>query len=143
MPAAPATYALAPDFGITHTAFSGAVTGQTLVGALRALHDDPRWRFGLDLLWDCRAVTGLALAPDELAALIEMGTEDTEGRDVSIVRRDLDEAIAVLFRHVAGRRGKEAHVCYGIDDALAVLGLDGEAWAALQADRVAVEADAV
>lgn len=117
------THSIAPAFHVALIRFRGHVRGKDLIAATRGLHGDTRWRTSMDMVWDCRAVTSLDIVPQEMVEVVDLRTENTEGRDASVVQRTLDEVIAKLYRMVAERKGKRAFVCHTMEEALDALDL--------------------
>jgi hypothetical protein len=125
---------VAPVSNVALLRFRGFVRGKDLIEATRALHEDGRWHHAMDLIWDCSGVSSLDVQPHEMIEVVRLRTENTEGRDASVVTRTLDEAIAKLYRMVAERKGKKAFVCHSMEEALDVLSLNARVGDALERD---------
>lgn len=102
---------------------TGDVTGDDLVEAAICLQGHPDWDARCDVIWDYRAIETFVILPDDVPAIFHARTRDSTGRDVILVKRDLEYAIARLYAHRAQEVGKEVQLCWQMKEVLAFLGL--------------------
>ena len=90
-----------------------------------ALFDDHGWAPGHRILWDSRGITELVFQerdlPEFLAVQKTHGTV-APAREVIVVTRELDRAMATAYAHMV-RSLHQVHVCQSMDDAIALLGI--------------------
>ncbi len=116
-------YSIDPEAGLALVEKSGEVTAEQIVESTRVLHRDPAWNMGMDVIWDCTRLSSLVVGPGDVPTVVAAYSEDLCGRDLLVIRREIDYPIAQLAAYLCRREGKESEVFTSMDDALAALGL--------------------
>jgi hypothetical protein len=111
--------------------FSEIVTGRDLVLTAEAIYDDPDWRPGFDIIWNCAQITNLifdAGDADEFASLQRAHAHaGAGGRDIIIVKRILDDAMARLYAAMRENDRRRTRLCASEATALEILAQGGDA----------------
>jgi hypothetical protein len=121
-------YNIDPGRRIAAVTVSGVTSGSELAEATRALYEDENWRDGTDVIWDLTEVTELLLEWGDLQGLIAIDRQYAEvagsGRDVIVVARKLDEAMARIHSNLSKSGPRQSHVCRSLVEARVILGID-------------------
>ncbi len=116
-------YRVDPPSRLALTLLVGRIYGDDMLAVVRAVQGDPGWRPDFDAIWDCSRVSAHIILPEEVGPIIDQTVRGQTGRDVLVESRSLGESLFSRMLAVTSRaRGKEAHSCHTLADALAVLG---------------------
>lgn len=100
-----------PGKGIGVIQVAGDVDTNTILDVFDALVTSDRWTPGFDMLWNCRAVESLVVAPSETDAIVRRLTELDprigRGRSAIVVERDIDRCFAQLMMCKKQDSGRE------------------------------------
>lgn len=98
----------------------GAVTGDTIVQAIRELCASEEWTPGYNTLWDWRAMRELMVSPAEATDILEqvrrVERRIGSGRTAIVVRDETDYALAQMLILKADTERRERKVFYSIDE---------------------------
>lgn len=111
-------YTIEPDILVID--LSGSITGGDLVDLLGVLVDNPLFRESTKRIWDGRGISELVLDLQDVTALrqeIDAYTASIRGRAAIVVRREIDQMAAHLYRAYLATRTFE--VFTNMDEALA------------------------
>jgi hypothetical protein len=117
-------FELSPEHGLALIRPVGAVTGNDLARALRAICDDPRWRPAFALIWDERNVSWLDVTVTGLARMVEAQAAAEVGPDIVVNARADYQPIFELYAWRVKARGHAAAVCPTMKEALALVDLN-------------------
>lgn len=110
---------------------SGIVTGQDIARTIEAIYDSPDWRPGFDIIWNFAGVTDLVFDTDDLESLVALRRARADaggaGRDIIVIKRILDDALARLYAAMTKNERRRTRLCASEDTALEILGLAGDA----------------
>ncbi len=111
--------------GLASVSMGRTVKGTDIDETLRALYQHADWRQGFSTLWDALSLTSLCLEFDDLPRLVatqrEFSAVAGPGRDVLVVRRPIDRAMAEMYATMARACGRTTHVCRTREEAAQIL----------------------
>lgn len=122
----PYTVDVLPERQLGVVRFSGTVTGETILQAVRELCTSEEWKPTYHSLWDARQIGALAVSPLEVAGVLDQVRhfEDhlAPGRTAAVVGDRIEYALAQMF-FLKGDTGlRERKVFYSLDEALGWIG---------------------
>jgi hypothetical protein len=104
---------------------SGAVHGTQVAATYAAIYRDPACGPSFDIFWDTSRVTELILESDDLPSFVrlsqEFSTPASSGRDIILVARVLDQAIADMYAVMMRTERRAVHVCPSMDEVHQIL----------------------
>jgi hypothetical protein len=104
---------------------SGTVHGAQIAATYRTMYRDPGFGPRFDVLWDATAITELLFEPDDLGSFVrlheEFGDVASSGRDILVVRRPLDKAMADVYLVMMKKQPRAVHVCRSRSEADVIL----------------------
>jgi hypothetical protein len=104
---------------------SGTVHGTLVAATFEAIYRDPAAGPGFDILWDGSAITRLLFERGDLASFVRLSKEFSDiassGRDIILVERSLDAAMAHMYAVMMRAQQRAVHVCSSITDVNQVL----------------------
>ena len=112
------------DAGLALIVLEGEVTAADVVDAAQTLHAQPQWNVHHNVIWDGRGISSLVVGHEEVVEMVDAKIEDSIGKEIMIVVREVDHMIATLCALLMKARGREAEVVATLEEALAALGLD-------------------
>ena len=121
----PFPYVVDPEHRVVRVRMEGRVTGPPVAETISAIYHDARWQKGFYILWHARGITELILEPGDQPGFVELqrtlGPLAGNGRDVILVSRAIDAAMAAAYKHMA-RPVREVHVVRTDEEARTILG---------------------
>ena len=112
-----------PEARLALVRFEGTVTGSDILDAARALHSDPAWSDGFDVIWDCSRVVRHAVGPEDVAPLIVEEVPTGSGMDALVQNmKPSDSLISNMIASFLRLRGKPAAVFSSVEEALEAVG---------------------
>jgi hypothetical protein len=104
---------------------SGTVHGAQIAATYRAIYGDPGFGPGFDVLWDATAITELLFEPADLGSFVRLhedfGDLASSGRDIIVVKRPLDNAMADMYLVMMKKQHRAVHVCRSRSEAEVIL----------------------
>lgn len=121
----PLPYTFDSEHRVVRVRLEGRITGPLIADAISAIYRDPRWQKGFDILWNARGITELLFEAEDQPGFVElqrtMAALAGGGRDVILVSRPIDAAMAAAYKHMA-RAVKEVHVVRTEQEVRTILG---------------------
>jgi hypothetical protein len=118
-------YTIDPERRLARVTVAGSVAAPEVTATILALLQDEHWQPGYDVLVDCRTVTELILEPGDPRAFVNLIVQHADragsGRDVIIVNRSVDDAMAKVYAAFAQMGPRPAYVCRLETEADAIL----------------------
>jgi hypothetical protein len=94
---------------------SGTIRGSDLAAAMETVYNDPLWQPGFSLLWGGTTITELLFEKNDLPRLVDVNRRHAARagivREVIIVGRQLDRAMAEMYAMLMKHEGRTVHVC--------------------------------
>ncbi|WP_420454687.1 hypothetical protein [Rubrivirga sp.] len=115
-------YRVDPGSRLALARMTGRLSGEDMLAIVETVHEDPDWESDFDAIWDCSRVSAHIVLPTDVGPILRETIEGQTGRDVLVESRSLGESLFSKMLALTARvRGKEAHSCHTLADALAVL----------------------
>jgi hypothetical protein len=118
-------YTIDPQRRLARVTVAGSVGAPEVTDIILALLQDEQWQPGYDVVCDCREVTELILEARDPRAFVKLIADRADragaGRDVIIVNRSVDYAMAKVYAAFAQMGPRPAYVCCLESEAEAIL----------------------
>jgi len=99
---------------------SGAVRGTLIAATYEAIYGDPACGPGFDILWDGSTITELLLERGDMPSFVRLNREFSEiassGRDIILVERALDKAMADMYAVMMRAQQRTVLVCLSMTE---------------------------
>jgi hypothetical protein len=103
----------------------GSVHGTQIAATYTAIYSDPAYKSGFDILWDGSTITELLFERDDLPSFVRLNKEFSNlasaGRDIILVARMLDKAMADMYAVMMRSQRRAIHVCLSMDEVNQIL----------------------
>jgi hypothetical protein len=104
---------------------SGSVHGSQIAATYAAIYRDPGCRPGFDILWDGSTITELLFERDDLPSFVRLNQEfsnlASSGRDIILVARTLDQAMADMYAVMMRAQRRAVLVCMSMYEVSQIL----------------------
>jgi len=104
---------------------SGSVHGAQIAATYAAIYRDPACAPGLDILWDGSMITELMFERDDLPSFVRLNQEfsslASSGRDIILVARSLDKAMADMYSVMMRAQRRAVQVCLSMHEVKQIL----------------------
>ncbi len=118
-------YSINAERRLVQAVFTGTVTGRDMAQTIEAIYDSPGWRPGFDIIWNCAGVSELIFETDDLEHLVSLQRARADigghGRDVIVIKRILDDAMARLYAAMMRNERRRTRLCASERTALEIL----------------------
>ena len=119
-------YSIDDRTGVITVKLSGTVPGQRIAATIAAIYGDPTCGHCFDILWDGSTITELMFERDDLPSFVRLNQQYAalaqSGRDVILVARALDKAMANIYASMMKPQRRQVHVCSSMDEVSRILG---------------------
>jgi hypothetical protein len=104
---------------------SGSVHGAQIAATFTAIYRDPACAPGLDILWDGSSITELIFERDDMPSFVRLNQEFSDlassGRDIILVARSLDKAMADMYTVMMRAQRRAVVVCMSMYEVQQIL----------------------
>lgn len=117
-------YSIDPERRLGSVTLSGTVTGVDIADTIRNIYRDSAWQAGFDIYWDCSGITQLLMEKDDQRGFVELHRAHANvatGRDIIVVTRPLDYAMAMGYAAFMKHESRRVHVCRSTEEASVLL----------------------
>jgi hypothetical protein len=122
----PYPYSIDDSRRLVTVPLSGSVHGASIAATYAAIYSDPGCGVGFDILWDGSTITELMFERDDLPSFVRLNQEfsalASSGRDIILVARSLDKAMADMYAVMMRGQRRAVHVCLSMQEVLQVRG---------------------
>lgn len=105
---------------------SGIVHGSDIASGIKAVYEDPAWQPGFDTVWDSTGIEQLLLQLGDLPSFVALHrdyvTRSGTGKEIIIVSRAIDTAMAKTYAVMMRNAARAVHVCHSRTQAAQILG---------------------
>ena len=104
---------------------SGTVYGRQIAATYAVIFRDPACGPCFDILWDGSAITELIFERDDMPSFVRLNQEFSNfansGRDLILVARSLDKAMADMYAVMMRAQHRAVHVCLSMGEVRQIL----------------------
>ena len=125
MPADAYAYHLDAAKRLVTVPLSGSVSGARIASTYTMIYSDAACAEGFDILWDGSSITELMFERDDLPSFVRLNQKfaslASSGRDIILVARSLDKAMADMYAVMMRAERRAVHVCLSMGEVRQIL----------------------